>query len=477
VEDLLQRVARTVVRYGMFSPGQTVGVAVSGGADSVCLLFALRELAPGFGIALSVLHLDHGLRGAESRADAEFVRALAAELGLPALFEEARLDATGNLEQEGRNARLDFFRRSIASGAVSRVALGHTRSDQAETVLFRFLRGAGTAGLAGIRPVTADGIVRPLLDVERRDVEDFLRARGIAWREDSSNRSLEFARNRIRHDLLPQLSKEWNPALAGVLAHTADWAMAEEEWWRAEIDRLSAAFQWTPERVLLLQAAALKALPLAVGRRLVRRAMECVKGDLRGIGFAHVDEVLAMAAARGHGRVAVPGLDIERSFDWLQFSRAAVAARKSTTPYTLPAPVPGVVEVPCSQIRICLELIDKSSIPDLSLGVYNKVMCWVDWSRVSGPLELRNWRPGDRYHPIGHTGEEKIKKLFHLARIPVWERGGWPVLCDNGGIIWARRFGADANLSPDSGTTMVLRIREAANSESQMPAGTSMLVG
>ena len=238
---VLQRVAQTIERYGMFRPRQRAGVAVSGGADSVCLLEVLRELARRWELRLSVLHLDHGLRGEESREDAEFVRALASGMELPFILERAELgSAAGNLEEAAREARLRFFREQIAAGAVDSVALGHTRSDQAETVLFRFLRGAGTAGLAGIRPVTGDGIVRPLLDVTRAETEAFLRARGIAWREDSTNASARFARNRIRHSLLPQLAREWNPALEETLAKTADWALAEEAYWKEETARLAA---------------------------------------------------------------------------------------------------------------------------------------------------------------------------------------------------------------------------------------------
>ena len=159
---MLERVAATIARYRMFEPGQRVGVAVSGGADSVCLLYVLRDLAPRWDLRFRVLHLNHGLRGKESDADAEFVRALAAEFGLPFDVREASLsEAGGNLEEGARDARLAFFGDEIEANVVERVATGHTRSDQAETVLFRFLRGAGTAGLAGIRPVVRTGLVRP----------------------------------------------------------------------------------------------------------------------------------------------------------------------------------------------------------------------------------------------------------------------------------------------------------------------------
>src|SRR5271157_2057579 len=321
VSMLLARIARFIERHAMFRAGQTAGVAVSGGADSVCLLHILLDLAPRWDLRLRVLHLNHNLRGEDSRADAAFVAALANRLGLPVTVGEADFSVTpGNLEQAAREARLNFFRQRMAGGEVDCVALGHTLSDQAETVLFRFLRGAGSAGLAGIRPVTAGRIVRPLLEVDRAEVEDFLRERGIAWREDASNADPRFARNRIRRELFPQLVRDWNPALAQTLAQTADWARAEESWWEREVDRLAGGLLVRRGGAVLLQAGPLNALPLAAGRRLVRRAIETAKGDLRGVNFGHIGSILDLASSpRGHGCVQAPGLAVLRSFDWLRF--------------------------------------------------------------------------------------------------------------------------------------------------------------
>ena len=463
VFPLLDRVAQTVARYRMFEHGQQVGVAVSGGADSVCLLYALLELAPRWDLHLSVLHLDHGLRGEESRQDAEFVRALAGRLGLPLTLRETSVaQSPDNLEQAARHARLAFFRETIASGAVQRVATGHTRSDQAETVLFRFLRGSGTAGLAGIRPVTSEGIVRPLIEVERSEVRQFLLERGIGWREDSTNSSLQFARNRIRRELLPQLAREWNPAIGETLANTADWALAEESWWDAEIDRLAARHFTTSQDAVVLGADVLAALPLAVARRLVRRALELVKGDLRGVDFGHIRSVMDLArSTEGHGRMQAPGLDIFRSFEWLRFGRMGAGGVASRN-YRLALAVPGTTRVPGANLAISLELIDKS-VPSVSPDwVYNERVGCVDWQRLSGSLELRNWRPGDQYQPAGSTGREKIKTLFQQARIPLWERRHWPVVTDGSSIVWARRFGPAAGVVAEQDAKVILRIREDA---------------
>jgi tRNA(Ile)-lysidine synthase len=463
VLPVLERIAQTIARHRMFEHAQQVGVAVSGGADSVCLLYVLLELAPRWDLHLSVLHLDHGLRGEESRQDAEFVRGLAGRLGLPLCLRETSVgQSPDNLEQAAREARLDFFRETIASGGVQRVATGHTRSDQAETVLFRFLRGSGTAGLAGIRPVTSEGIVRPLIEVERSEVRRFLLERGIAWREDSTNESLQFARNRIRRELLPQIAREWNPAIGETLANTADWALAEEAWWDAEIDRLAAEHFTATDDAIVLRADVLATLPLAVARRLVRRAMELAKGDLRGIDFGHIRSVMDLArSTEGHGRLQAPGLDIFRSFEWLRFGQPR-AGGLETRNYRLTPAVPGTVRVPGTNLAISLELIDKSG-PSVSPDwVYNSWMGGLDWQRLSGSLELRNWRPGDQYQPAGYSGQEKIKTLFQQARIPLWERRHWPVITDGSSIVWARRFGPAAGVAAEQDAQVILKIREDA---------------
>jgi len=462
---LLARIVQTIERHGMFHGCRKVGVAVSGGADSVCLLEVLRELAPRWGLTLMVVHLDHGLRGEESRRDAEFVRELAARMGLAVSIQRAELSRTGNLEQAGRQARLTFFREQLATGGVDRVALGHTRTDQAETVLFRFLRGAGTAGLAGIRPVTAEGMVRPLIEVDRREVEGYLRERGMEWREDSSNRSVEFARNRIRHELLPQLAREWNPALTETLARMADWALAEEAYWEGEIDRLASGRLTEHHGAVLLRAEDLAGLPLAAARRLVRRAIERAKGNLRSLGFDHIAAVLELAAAaEGHGQVQAPGLEIVRSFEWLRLAPPG----ETRMTYEVPAPVPGVVRIPGSDAAIALELIENPETSEAGAYVCNNEMGCLEWTRVSRPLWLRNWHPGDCYRPVGRSGEEKIKTLFQEARIPLWERRGWPVLTDGAGIVWARKFGPAAGLAAAAGSRPVLRIRGVARPESEL---------
>ena len=450
---MLERVTDCISRYNMFTRGQSVGVAVSGGADSVCLLHVLVELRSRWALKLKVLHLDHQLRGAESGEDARFVREMAVRLGLPAHVRELdvrslRAETADNLEQAARRARRRFFLDCLESGLVDRVALGHTRSDQAETVLFRMLRGCGTAGLAGILPVTREGIVRPLLDVDRQEVEVFLKEREIQWREDASNRDLAYARNRIRHQLLPALIRDWNPSLPETLARMATLAHEEEQYWEQEISRLSVEHLIRKPPAVLLRAEALRSLTPPVARRLLRRAIQDAKGDLRRVEFPHVETILRLAEGKeGHGRARIPGLDVLRSFDWIRLAPPGEDVAKNRD-FRQAVSVPGRVVLPVD--GSCLEF---------SVSAYEEEDCGLDWERLPGPLELRFWTPGDQYRPIGHATVARIKEMFQKQKVPLWLRRYWPVVTCGQQILWARGFGPAADYAAAPGPQQVLKIK------------------
>jgi tRNA(Ile)-lysidine synthase len=449
----------------MFEPGQRVGVAVSGGADSRCLLDVLVALAPRWALRLTVLHVNHLLRGEESEGDERFVRELAAGLGLEVLCrrEEVREIAAcagDNLEQAARRIRHDFFLGLVRDGTLDRVAVGHTRSDQAETVLFRLLRGAGTAGLAGIRPRTREGIVRPLIEVSRAEVERYLRDRGLPWREDSTNRECSFARNRIRHDLLPTLERDWNPAIEEVLAATARVAGDEEAYWDGVVAGLAPGNLIVRSPAVLFRTEWLLGLPAAVARRVARKAIERVKGDLRAIDVRHIEMLLELAAQKeGSGRFQAPGLDVFRSFDWMRLAPPGLDKLENRN-FGMEVEPPGRFVVPGTGRVIELEVSEESRVCAVESG-YNGRESEIDWGRISCGLLLRNWRPGDRYRPVGHANEIKVKSLFQVERIPLWERRNWPILCLGQVIVWAAGFGPAAEFQAQPGSRGILRVRES----------------
>ncbi len=455
--ELLDCVVEITSRYNMFARGDRVGVAVSGGADSLCLLLALAELAPRWNLHLTVLHLNHCLRGDAADEDARFVEEWALRLGLPFVIERVdvavRAAQTGdNLEQAARRVRTEFYRQTMTQHGLQEVATGHTRSDQAETVLFRFLRGAGTAGLAGILPVTIEGVVRPLLTVDRQSVQEFLRSRKIEWREDATNQHETFARNRIRHHLMPQLMREWNPNLPESLARTAVLAREDEEYWIEAVSRAFSELVHPVPPALLIRADQLADRPVALRRRIIRKAIEKVRGDLRQIEFDHIDSILALTErTEGNGRFQAPGVDAFRSFEWLRI--APPGGERQDRDYEFSIEVPATVPLPGGVvIKLSLEAPSPENFD------YNREETDLDWECVAEPLVLRNWRPGDRYRPAGRSEDLKIKALFQEARVPLWERRHWPVITAAGQIVWARQFGPSQWCAISSSTRSALRV-------------------
>lgn len=465
---MLDCISQFAARRQMFTPSMRVGVAVSGGADSVFLLHALHQLAPRWNLRLSVVHVEHGIRGAASVEDAEFVRGLAGSFALPFHIRDAHVTSIhDNQEQAARRVRQDFFAELIAAGAVDRIATGHTRSDQAETVLYRILRGAGMAGLAGILPVTKEGLVRPLLELDRAQIEAWLRERHVAWREDLTNQDRAYARNRLRHEILPLLRESFNPRVDDTLAHMATVAQDEERYWESALGELRAA-ESGPQ---LLRASQLTEAQPAVARRIIRRAIEAAKGDLRQIDFGHVERILEMAGSGdGHDRVQLPALDVFRSFDWIRLAPSG-SANGQARDYSVALKVPGSVELPGSQARITLQILEKME----SQKSRDILVDELDWQRLTSggappSLELRNWRPGDQYQPVGQSKQQRVKFLFQEARIPLWERGKWPIITYNGDIVWSRRFGASAELAAGPESRIVLRVEVSPESWSQTAA-------
>ncbi len=418
---------------------------MSGGADSVALLHLMHRLAAEFGTELAVLHMNHHLRGQESENDERFVRLLAESMGLEFIAGESFIGQS-NLEAEARLERRQFFERCRESHAFTRIALGHTRSDQAETVLHRFLRGSGTRGLAAMRFVAADGFIRPLLSSSREEVRAWAAQEGLRWREDSSNTDLRFVRNRLRLQTIPALSRDYNENLEAVLANTADLAQAEEDFWSAEIDRIYRIFVKRTRLGSIFQLADLRSLHLAVQRRLIRQALNDIRPDLlRGIDSEHVDAILALCAStEGHDRVVVPGADALRSFDSLLLSQAGRLAAEPRG-YQIAISVGEWYEIPFGAGHICINRVkpehaicDKFK-KDQEFGIERASL---SGHAVNGcPLLVRNWEPGDELHRSGHQSAEKIKKLFQEHRVRLWERRHWPLLQCRGEIAWVRSFG------------------------------------
>jgi tRNA(Ile)-lysidine synthase len=469
--SILDRVRASIARHEMLRAGNRVGVAVSGGADSVALALLLRELRSELGATFFIVHFNHKLRGVDSDRDQQFVCELAARLGWD--FVSGGADVAGraqedgwNLEDAGRRLRYEFFAKAAAEQRADRIAVAHTADDQAETVIAQILRGTGPTGLAGIYPI-ARQVIRPMLEIRREELRLFLNARREVWREDASNEDETRLRARIRRRLVPVLEQTFQPAVVDHLGRLAELAREDEQFWRALVDeRFAALARIRPGRVeieiaRLLRPFAASSVPrgkeprfagdksqLALTKRLIRRILEEVRGERLGFTSRHIEDVLMLAtySASGH-RIELPGgIYVEKSFGVLIFTRpsdvatAKRADRKSRSASTFSHPVPldgdslATIEIPEIGHRLSLKVIDWPPAPR------DTILQAIDWGCLRAPIVVRNWRPGDAYRPHGHLRTHKLKELFRVKRVPASERPAWPVLTSAGSVVWARGF-------------------------------------
>jgi tRNA(Ile)-lysidine synthase len=292
----------SVLDQKLIRTGETVLVACSGGPDSMALLHLCLELGADEGFATAAAHFNHGLRP-RAASDERFVQMTALKLDLPhfAGREDVRALARTRglgIEEAGRLARYAFLERAAVEAGASRIATGHTLNDQAETVLLRLLRGTGPMGLSGIPAKRGLSIVRPLLALERGDVLSYLADRGIAFRRDETNRDTDILRNRIRHKLIPYLERSFEPAVVRSLARLARIAADEEAWLdETAASRMKKMLGGTPSSPAL-DALALRRLPPALARRVVRAYVFLIKGDLRDVSFDDVETIRALSEGK-----------------------------------------------------------------------------------------------------------------------------------------------------------------------------------
>ena len=514
-----EKVLQYIRKQKLMRAGDRVAIAVSGGADSVALLRVLLELRDELGIVVAVAHFNHGLRGTESDADQAFVAELARQLeleffvGVGDVRDHAVLNKL-SVEAAGRELRYAWFARLASAKRLDAIATAHTLDDQAETVLLKFLRGAGTRGLAGIWPVVGSGcagaeaprfntgvngtpegvplqdggprleaaggavkavplqtsrfqvsgasgegarlrerfvsgheftradnrpfydepasaggtqrgtgrVVRPLLCVTRDEVEAYLESLGQSWREDASNLDRRFLRNRVRHELLPLLEREYNPNIRQALSDVAKIARGEEEYWENEVEREMKA----RTRANGISLARLSELPLALQRRLLK----CFAED-HGVtlDFDQVEK-LRRCALGEVARTELPGgLIAVNAKQWLELRSCA---QDDAIEYEILLPIPGEVHIAQLGLTLRATIVPEEFGQEMPPGEL------LSRELIGAELTIRNWRPGDRFWPAHSGSEEKLKRLFAEKKIPVDERPTWPVALCGTEIVWVR---------------------------------------
>ncbi len=458
---LISQVRHTVLNYRMLSAGDLVLVSISGGADSVALFYVLQALTPEFGLKLHLAHLNHGFRK-EAEGEAEFIRQLADREKVPYTIE--KVDTPSYQRQRkvspqvaARELRYRFLMGLRGRLGADKIAIGHTADDQAETVLQRLLRGTGPRGLSGIPPVRPP-IIRPLLRSSRSDIESFLAERGLDFCQDGSNLVPHYQRNKIRLQLLPLLEQEYNPQVKLHLARLAELFRQEEATWDDYLAPIWSAMHRQPaSHIIRLDLNLFRKVSMPVRRRIVRKALEQLLGDLTGISYRHILAILGLTEGeKGEKIVMLPGgLIVQRNYGVLELRRQLVWPFPAQ--YDYPVDVPGVTKIKPLQLTVETSILPGSGLETYPAGLAAALA----WDQPLPHLRLRNRKPGDRFWPLGMEGRGKLKKFLVDKKVPRYLRQYLPLLVSGDEILWVAglRPAEPYKISPHTKQILLVQVR------------------
>ncbi len=458
---LEQQVHQSILARDLLRQGDRIVVAVSGGPDSVALLACLVALSARWKWDLSVGHVNHGLRGAESDGDADFVQRLGYDMGVPVSVRNIRLKKSDaklskqSFQAYAREVRYHALESILKERNATKIALGHMADDQAETVLMWMFRGSGTGGLSGIPLKRGERIVRPILDIPRTDIIAYLKQRQLSYRLDSSNAEPVYLRNRLRQDLVPHL-KEYAPGIVQTLSRQAE--MIRDD--HAYLENIAAEFfqqicVTKAEQQLQMDTVALLALPLSIRRRVIRCGFQQLKGNTHDLRFDVVQRLLdCLKHGQSGWTMKISDINISLEYDRLIFSSKAVILQDSLHSLPLNVALPGDVIWPSTGQRMVVSKHDSREMSSSS----HKSEIHLDADSFTPELQLRSWIPGDVFCPKGLGGrKKKIQDFFSDVKLPRSQRAKVPLLVSPEGILWVGGMREDERFQVSNTTTSVVK--------------------
>ena len=447
------RVASAIRKYGMFVGGESVLVGLSGGPDSVCLLHLLDRLKDEFKLTLHAVYVNHNLRPEETPGEIEFCKRLCTELGVGLTVKsiDVMSYAKGrglNKQEAARDLRYAAFDEAAYGSNAGKIALAHNADDQVETMFMRILRGAGRRGLSGI-PAKRGRIVRPLIEIERKDIEEFLAAENLPWVVDSSNLKMDYLRNRLRRVIVPAM-KELNPSLAGTVLHTTAIMQEEERYFDVVVTKtlMKMISRKTGSRIELFLSP-MQSMEPVVLRRVLRRAIE-ETDSLRGISFTHVEDIIDLVRnGPSGGRLYLPR-GIRAIKDYALLVITSEECRKIEEYELCP---------PSEVVVMGTGLVVRASLEDFKGEPGNgKSSVLLDAGAMRFPLRIRPRAAGDFFFPMGFGKRKKLQDFFVDAKVPRDERDQVPIMVSGDDIIWVAGHRADERFRISDDTSKFLRL-------------------
>jgi len=453
---ILDRIKKTIQEYKLLEKKDRILIAYSGGVDSTGLLNLLLELREGWSFELFLGHFNHKLRHTADE-DEQFVKRIAQKYSLPIFVgsKDVRSYARAkklNIEEAGRKLRYDFLKKTALKIGGAKIATGHTKTDQAETFLMRLMRGSGLRGLGGIFPLVEGMIIRPLIHVEHKDIEAYLKRKGIEFRIDESNLDRCFLRNRIRLDLIPYIQKNFEPEIVSSLGRIASIIREEDSLLEKIAQEKTKKVISKKNNRISLEVKPLSSLPRAMARRVVRDFISELRGNLREISFEDVESVLGLREGKEFPL---------RKDHILRREQGQIFLKSKVTPkikYEYRWEGKGPLEIKELKLKFEGKKIKRGK--SLCLDFDDQTSAFLDLGKLIFPLLVRNRSEGDRYQPLGAPGQKKLKEIMRAKGIPLSERERRPVFLSGDKIIWILGLSVSEKFKVEEGTSDIFVIKK-----------------
>ena len=457
---LLKQVKTTLKKYKLIKTEDRVLVSVSGGPDSVALLAVLHELMDMFKWDLQVAHINHKLRGKESNKDQEFVYKLASKYGVE--FHSVSVDTKKlakekklSLEEAARNIRYEFLGKTADRIKAHKIALGHTQNDQAETVLMRLFRGAGSLGLSGI-PIKREKFIRPLLEVTRQEILEYLKEKNLRYRQDKTNLKTDFLRNKIRLNLLPWLNKEVNPEIVATLSRTAMILNETEQFLNKETEKIFKKVAKSTKDKITLDLEKFSFYDKILKRNLIRKCWQKLTADVYPLDYQPVERVLDLIESNKIGK----RVNLKNGY-WAELnSNQLVIFKKQPIKVNILAKFPG--EVRLNGFNLKGQVVERKNLPEKIKNLDEK-FAYLDWGKLKAPLKLRFRSAGDRFKPLGMEGTKKVSDFLVDLKVPRYKRDEILLLISGAKIAWivGHRISEEFKITKQTKKVLALKFSNA----------------
>ena len=440
MDNLFNKIEKTIKKYQMIKKGEKIIAAVSGGMDSVFLLHFLYHIKDKYGLSIIVAHLNHGIRGDEAKRDADFVEKLAKDFSLPFIYEfqdvpKFKKEHSLCMEEAARILRYRFLDSLRIKIKADKIALGHNLNDKVETIFINIIRGSAAAGIASIKPVLNNIYIRPLIETKREDIEKFITENNIPFVTDSTNLKDDYLRNHIRKHLIPFIEKNYNLKIKESLAKLSYLITLDDDFLNKLTNELLYKEHQVDTDEIILNIPLILKKHKSIIYRIIKNAFELIKGEKRGIAFSHIDSIIKIIYSSHPNIIKVfyPVI-VKKEYDKLRMTKKAILDIQD---FSYTPDIPGVLHLPEIDKDIEFVIIENN---EKNIILNDPNYAFLDYEKLILPLKIRNRRIGDRFRPLGMKQEMKLKNFFINLKIPKPKRNEIPLLVSGDKIAWVAGY-------------------------------------